>query len=96
MNKPVDVLYDEYIESYDPRAMISKLKKNELIDLLLYAKYEFERVESIALLEEQRKVLLRQFMRMKVYLIIKEERCSISVLREEITNETISKRRRNF
>ena len=33
MNKPVDVLYDEYIESYDPRAMLSKLKKTELIDL---------------------------------------------------------------
>lgn len=27
MNKPVDLLYDEYIESYDPKAMLSKLKK---------------------------------------------------------------------
>lgn len=31
MNKTVEVLYDEYIESYDPRAMLPKLKKNELI-----------------------------------------------------------------
>lgn len=52
MNKPVEVLYDEYIESYDPRAMLSKLKKSELIELLLYAKEDVERMESIALLEE--------------------------------------------
>jgi hypothetical protein len=40
MNKTVEVLYDEYIESYDPRAMLSKLKKSELIDLLVYAQDE--------------------------------------------------------
>ena len=53
MNKPVDVLYDEYIESHDPRVMLSKLKKSELIELLVYAQDEVERVESIALLEEE-------------------------------------------
>lgn len=52
MNKKVEVLYDEYIESYDPRAMLSKLKKSELIELLVYAQDEVERMESIALLEE--------------------------------------------
>ena len=57
MNKPVDVLYDEYIESYDPRSMLSKLKKNELIDLLVYAQDEVERMESIALLEEENQEL---------------------------------------
>ena len=57
MNKPDEVLYDEYIESYDPRAMLSKLKKSELIELLLYAKEEAERVESIALLEEENQEL---------------------------------------
>lgn len=36
MNKPTDVLYDEYIESYNPKVMLSKLKKSELIDLLVY------------------------------------------------------------
>lgn len=57
MNKPVEVLYDEYIESYDPRAMLSKLKKSELIDLLVYAYDELERQESIALLEEENQEL---------------------------------------
>ena len=57
MNKPVEVLYDEYIESYDPRAMLSKLKKSELFELLLYAKEDVERMESIALLEEENQEL---------------------------------------
>ena len=57
MNKTVEVLYDEYIESYDPRAMLSKLKKSELIDLLVYAQDEVERMESIALLEEENQEL---------------------------------------
>lgn len=43
MNKPVDVLYDEYIENCGNKAMLSKLKKSELIDLLVYAYDELER-----------------------------------------------------
>ena len=57
MNKTVEALYDEYFESYDPRAMLSKLKKNELIELLVYAHDEVERMESIALLEEENQQL---------------------------------------
>ena len=37
MNKTVEAIYDEYVESYEPRAMLSKLKKNELIELLIYS-----------------------------------------------------------
>lgn len=57
MNKPVDLIYDEYIESYDPKVMLSKLKKSELIDLLVYTHDEVERMESIALLEEENQEL---------------------------------------
>lgn len=57
MNKPVDVLYDEYIENCGNKAMLSKLKKSELVDLLEYAYNELERDESIALLEEENEEL---------------------------------------
>lgn len=57
MSKPVDVLYDEYIENCGNKAMLSKLKKSELIDLLVYAYDEVERQESIALLEEENQEL---------------------------------------
>lgn len=54
MNKTVEILYDEYIENCGNKAMLSKLKKSELIDLLVYAYDELERQESIALLEEEK------------------------------------------
>ena len=57
MNKPVGVLYDEYIGNCDNKAMLSKLKKSELIDLLVYAYDELERQESYALLEEENEQL---------------------------------------
>jgi hypothetical protein len=57
MNKPVELLYDEYIESYDPKAMLSKLKKSELIELLMYATDDVQRTESCALLEEENQEL---------------------------------------
>ncbi len=57
MNKKVEVLYDEYIYSCDTRTMLSKLKKNELIDLLVYAQDEVERMDSIALLEQENQEL---------------------------------------
>mgnify|MGYP001285051556 FL=1 len=57
MNKPVDLLYDEYIESYDPKVMLSKLKKSELIELLMYAKEDVQRTESYVLLEEENQEL---------------------------------------
>lgn len=57
MNKPVDVLYDEYIGNCGNKAMLSKLKKSELIDLLVYAYDELERQESYALLEEENEQL---------------------------------------
>lgn len=57
MNKNVEVLYDEYIESYDPRVMLSKLKKSEFIELLMYAQDEVGRMDSIALLEQENQEL---------------------------------------
>lgn len=57
MNKPVGALYDEYIGNCGNKAMLSKLKKSELIDLLVYAYDELERQESYALLEEENEQL---------------------------------------
>lgn len=57
MNKPVEVLYDEYIENCGNKSMLSKLKKSELIDLLVYAYDDLERQESYALLEEENEQL---------------------------------------
>jgi hypothetical protein len=37
MNKQMDVLYDEFVDSISPEAILSKLKKSELIELLMYA-----------------------------------------------------------
>lgn len=57
MNKKVEVLYDEYIESYDPRAMLSKLKKSELLELLMYAHEDLHSLESYGELEEENQEL---------------------------------------
>lgn len=54
---PTDVLYDEYIESYDTKSMLSKLKKSELIELLMYAKDDIQRTETYTILEEENQEL---------------------------------------
>lgn len=46
MNKPVDLLYDEFVDSIAPEAILSKLKKSELIELLIYAHEDLQRLES--------------------------------------------------
>lgn len=53
MNKPVDLLYDEFVDSIAPEAILSKLKKNELIELLIYAHEDLQRLESYGELEEE-------------------------------------------
>ena len=53
----IEKVYDEYIESYDPKIMLSKLKKSELIELLMYAKDDIQRTESYTLLEEDNQEL---------------------------------------
>lgn len=60
MNKPTDLLYDEFIDSINPKAILSKLKKSELIDLLIYAKDDIQRTESYALLEEENQELIER------------------------------------
>ena len=57
MNKPIDLIYDDFVDSIDPKAILSKLKKSELIDLLIYAKDDIQRTESYALLEEENQEL---------------------------------------
>lgn len=57
MNKPVDVLYDEFVDSIAPEAILSKLKKSELIELLLYAHEDLQRLESYGELEFENEML---------------------------------------
>ena len=51
MNKPLDLIYDEFVDSIAPYAILSKLKKSELIELLTYAHEELQRLESYGELE---------------------------------------------
>lgn len=57
MNKPVDLLYDEFVDSIAPEAILSKLKKNELIELLIYAHEDLQRLESYGELEFENEML---------------------------------------
>lgn len=57
MNKPVDVLYDEFVDSIAPEAILSKLKKSELIELLMYAHEDLQRLESYVELELENEML---------------------------------------
>lgn len=60
MNKPVDLLYDEFVDSIAPEAILSKLKKNELIELLIYAHEDLQRLESYGELEFENEMLQDQ------------------------------------
>lgn len=51
MNKPLDVLYDEFVDSIAPEAILSKLKKSELLELLMYAHEALQSLESYGELE---------------------------------------------
>ena len=57
MNKPVDLLYDEFVDSIAPEAILSKLKKNELIELLVYAHEDLQNLESYGELEFENEML---------------------------------------
>lgn len=57
MNKPVDLLYDEFVDSIAPEAILSKLKKIELIELLIYAHEDLQRLESYGELEFENEML---------------------------------------
>lgn len=57
MNKPTDVLYDEFVDSIAPEAILSKLKKSELIELLLYAHEDLQGLESYGELEFENAML---------------------------------------
>lgn len=57
MNKPVDLLYDEFVDSIAPEAILSKLKKNELIELLIYAHEDLKSLESYGELEFENEML---------------------------------------
>lgn len=65
MNKPVDLLYDEFVDSIAPEAILSKLKKSELIELLLYAHEDLQGLESYGELEFENAMLHNQ----KAYII---------------------------
>ena len=49
--KPMDILYDEFVDSIAPEAILSKLKKSELIELLIYAHEDLQCLESYGELE---------------------------------------------
>ena len=51
MNKPTGVLYDGFVDSVAPEAILSKLKKSELIELLMYAHEDLHGLESYGELE---------------------------------------------
>lgn len=57
MNKPMDVLYDEFVDSIAPEAILSKLKKSELLELLLYAHEDLQQLESYGELEFENAML---------------------------------------
>lgn len=57
MNKPVDALYDEFVDSIAPEAILSKLKKSELLELLVYAHEDLQRLESYGELEFENEML---------------------------------------
>lgn len=57
MNKPVDLLYYEFVDSIAPKAKLSKLKKSELINLLIYAHEDLQRLESYGKLEFENEML---------------------------------------
>lgn len=57
MNKPTDVLYDEFVDSIAPEAILSKLKKSELIELLMYAHEDLQSLETYGELEFENKEL---------------------------------------
>ena len=60
MNKPMDVLYDEFVDSIAPEAILSKLKKSELIELLLYSHEDLHGLESYGELEFENAMLHNQ------------------------------------
>lgn len=57
MNKPTDVLYDEFVDSIAPEAILSKLKKSELLELLMYAHEDLQSLETYGELEFENKEL---------------------------------------
>lgn len=57
MNKPVDLLYDEFVDSIAPEAILSKLKKSELLELLMYAHEDLQRLEAYGELEFENEML---------------------------------------
>ena len=57
MNKTIDILYDEFVDSIAPEAILSKLKKSELIELLIYAHEDLQRLESYGELESENEML---------------------------------------
>lgn len=57
MNKPMDILYDEFVDSVAPEAILSKLKKSELIELLMYAHEDLQGLESYGELEFENAML---------------------------------------
>ena len=70
MNKPVDLLYDEFVDSIAPEAILSKLKKSELIELLVYAHEDLQRLESYVELEFENEMLHDQVENQNGYITI--------------------------
>lgn len=57
MNKQMDIFYDEFVDSIAPEAILSKLKKSELVELLMYAHEDLQRLESYGELEFENEIL---------------------------------------
>lgn len=53
----IDLIYDDFVDSMYPKAILSKLNKSELIELLLYSHEDLQRLESYGELEFENEIL---------------------------------------
>ena len=91
MNKPTDVLYDEFIDSVAPEAILSKLKKSELIELLMYAHEDLHGLESYGELEFENKMLHDQIENQNGYINVDQLVQWLEVRTNDIVIELLPK-----
>jgi hypothetical protein len=91
MNKQVDVLYDEFVDSIAPEAILSKLKKSELIELLMYAHEDLQRLESYGKLEFENEILHDQVENQNGYINVDQVLQWIEVRTNDIIIELLPK-----
>ena len=91
MNKPTDVLYDEFVDSVAPEAILYKLKKSELIELLRYAHEDLHGLESYGELEFENKMLHDQIEKQNGYINVDQLVQWLEVRTNDIVIELLPK-----